>query len=203
MSLQKKEDLISQAFPKDLNWNPNERYLSLEHIYEFVDKECDKAIQWYYFRKKSKSRLGYILRVGAILAVAVAGIVPIIGEICRKDDKVPCISPAWATVSLALAALLIALDRFGGYTSGWVRYVRTAQRLTILQGEFRLDWEEHRHSRIEENMDIEITKHGLLLCKKFLQSVNLEVQTETNAWAQEFQQALMEVDKQSKPASGE
>jgi SMODS and SLOG-associating 2TM effector domain 2 len=203
MNLPKKEDLDSQVFPPDLKWSPNERFVSLEKIYEFVDKECGRAIQWYYFSKINKRRFGYTLRAGAIVAVAVAGIVPIVGEIFKKENGVPYISPAWATVSLALAALLIALDRFGGYTSGWVRYVRTAQRLTILQGDFRLDWEEHRHSRIEENIDSEITKHGLLLCKKFLQAVNSEVQTETNAWAQEFQQALMEVDKKSNAGSGE
>jgi len=35
-------------------------------------------------------------------------------------------------VALAVTVLLVALDHVGGYTSGWVCYVRTAQALTRL-----------------------------------------------------------------------
>ncbi|MGK7907511.1 MAG: DUF4231 domain-containing protein [Synechococcus sp.] len=198
MNSNNEKDLRPQEFPKDLNWSPAEISKSLECLYDFVNQECTRAIKWYYKSKKSKSMLGYFLRVGAIVAVTIAGIIPIIGEI-YKEDGVPLISPAWATVSLAIAALLIALDQFGGYTSGWVRYVRTAQKLTILQGDFRLNWAAHRLARVEDNVDAQIAKEGILLCKEFLQSVNLVVQAETNAWAQEFQQALIDIENASKP----
>jgi hypothetical protein len=167
--------------------------------------ECEDAIHWYYEKKKSKAILGYWLRLGAIVAVAAAGLIPIIGILCSKD-RVPCLSPAWATVSLAIAALLISLDRFGGYTSGWVRYVRTAQIMTSLQGDFLHDWQVHRHDRqaqTSEETNIKITQDGISMCKKFLQSVNTLVQSETSVWAQEFQQALMEVDRGSKSRSDE
>jgi hypothetical protein len=98
-----------------------------------------------------------LLRLGAILAVAVAGLIPLIGELLKRNDKL-WLSPAWATVALALAGLLIAIDRFGGYTSGWIRYVRTAQKLTSLQGEFRLDWEEYRRTSLADTSGADRTK---------------------------------------------
>lgn len=196
----KEKDLNPQAFPKKLDWSSKESSSSLEHIYKFVNHECTRAIEWYYLSKRNKCRLGYFLRVGSMIAIAIAGIIPIIGEIFKKGN-VPLISPAWATVSLAIAALLIALDQFGGYTSGWVRYVRTAQKLTMLLGDFQLDWESHRLSRVQDNVDAKILKEGIILCKNFLQSVNSEVQAETNAWAKEFQQALSDVEIASKAGS--
>ena len=123
--------------------------------------------------------------------------------------------------------MFVALDQLGGYTTGWVRYVRTAQKLTgehrspqapsfyggvtvtILQGNFRLDWEEtclsvydksdksSEDNSNERIIDSETAKKCLKLCKNFLQSVNSEVQAETDAWAQEFQQALLDIDQQS------
>ncbi len=196
-TLQKEDDLLPRAFPKDLNWSPTESSTSLESIYDFVNTECERAIGWYYDRKKIKKFLGYTFRIAAILTVAIAGVIPILGEIYEEDD-IPYVSPAWATVSLATAALFVALDRLGGYTSGWVRYVRTAQKLTSLQGNFRLDWEEYRLSRDDNSIDSEAAKSSIKLCKEFLEAVNSEIQAETNVWAQEFQQALLEIDKQSK-----
>ncbi|MBW4469818.1 MAG: DUF4231 domain-containing protein [Stenomitos rutilans HA7619-LM2] len=198
-------NLRPQRFPSDLDWSPTKRFDSLDQLFNFVNMECEDAIHWYYEKKKSKAILGYWLRLGAIVAVAAAGLIPIIGILCSKD-RVPCLSPAWATVSLAIAALLISLDRFGGYTSGWVRYVRTAQIMTSLQGDFLHDWQVHRHDRqaqTSEETNIKITQDGISMCKKFLQSVNTLVQSETSVWAQEFQQALMEVDRGSKSRSDE
>ena len=201
MSSDPKKDLVPQSFPKNLDWHSAQSLESLDRLYEFVTTECESAINWYYDSKQAKSRLGYFLRAGAIVAVAIAGVIPIIGEIYETDGT-PAVSPAWATVALAVAALFVALDRFGGYTSGWVRYVRTAQRLTILQADFRLDWEEHRFSRPHYGEEAEFIKAGILLCKQFLRNVNLEVQTETTVWAQEFQQALIEVDSISRSDAG-
>lgn len=117
--------------------------------------ECAASIDWYDRKKWSKSLLGFLLRLGAILMVGVGGLIPLIGELLKRNG-IPGISPAWATVALALAALLIAIDRFGGYTSGWIRYIRTAQSLTRLKGEFLMDWQEHRRVPFAENQRIRI-----------------------------------------------
>ena len=193
----KEDDLLPQSFPQDLNWSDIESYKSLQSVYNFVNTECERAISWYYDRKNIKKFLGYTFRLGAILTGAIAGIIPILGEIF-DNYGISYLSPAWATVSLAIATLFVALDRLGGYTSGWVRYVRTAQKLTTLQGNFQLDWEEFRLSKNEHNIDFAIAQDGIQLCKEFLDAVNSEVQNETNIWAQEFQQALVEIEKQSK-----
>jgi hypothetical protein len=150
-------NLQPMGFPKTLDWSPDKQQESLDQLYLFVVNECLASINWYYHKKRSKSLLGFLLRLGAILAVAVAGLIPLIGELLKRNDKL-WLSPAWATVALALAGLLIAIDRFGGYTSGWIRYVRTAQKLTSLQGEFRLDWEEYRRTSLADTSGADRTK---------------------------------------------
>jgi len=193
------------GFPKTLDWSPAKQQESLEQLYWFVMEECAASINWYYRKKGSKSLMGFLLRLGAILAVAVAGLIPLIGELLKRNG-IPGISPAWATVALALAGLLIAIDRFGGYTSGWIRYIRTAQMLTSLQGEFRLDWEEYRRSSLQEASGADRTKEGINLCRTFLCAVYDQVRLETDLWAQDFQQALQTVnrnaDSQSRSENG-
>ncbi len=158
--------------------------------------ECAASIDWYYRKKWSKSLLGFLLRLGAILMVGVWGLIPLIGELLKRNG-IPGISPAWATVALALAALMIAIDRFGGYTSGWIRYIRTAQNLTRLNGEFLMDWQEHRRALCGEPIDPDRTRQGILLCKQFLCRVYEQVRLETDLWAEDFQQALQTVNNQA------
>jgi hypothetical protein len=205
-SLKKPGNLILKDFPQSLDWEPTKKLISLQSVFKFVDDYCTEAIDWYHKKKRSKQRFGCGLRLLSITSVAVAGIIPVISEIICKPDGTPCISPGWATVAIAIAALLVALDRFSGYTSGWVRYVRSAHRLTELQGQFRLDWcmylEEKGNGTIDESGNTKDTAtyscschdYGLRLCKKYIVSVNSVLGRETDAWAQEFQQVLVQFE---------
>lgn len=188
------------GFPTALDWSPASQQVSLEQLYGFVVGECAASIDWYYRKKRNKSLLGFLLRLGAILAVGVAGLIPVIGELFKRKE-IPGISPAWSTVALALAGLLIAIDRFGGYTSGWIRYIRTAQTLTSMQGEFRLDWEEHRRSSLGASSGSDHTKEGIRLCRTFLRAVYGQVRLETDLWAKDFQQALQTVNRHAESQS--
>lgn len=192
-------DLTPAPFPPALDWSSGEQEKALDEMYKFVMKECESAIDWYYYKKRSKKTLWLWLRFWAILSVGVAGLIPILSELLarisnRDGVAVFTISPGWATVALAVAGVLIALDRFGGYSSGWVRYVRTAQALTRLKGAFHLDWEVHRRDRRQQQEDPEQVKAAIQLCKKFLQDVYEQLRLETELWASEFQQALSAVE---------
>lgn len=191
------DDLKPGIFPQDLNWAEGEAVKSLENLYSFVNVECQRAIDWYFSKKRNKRIAGYVFRVGAILALAGAGVIPILGEI-YKSDNVPGLSPAWATVALAIVAIFVALDRLGGYTSGWVRYVRSGQALSQLQSDFRLEWEKQRLVLYGGQTDAATVQEGIDKCREFLAEVHSTVRAETDQWAQEFQKFLLELEKKVK-----
>lgn len=191
-----RNDIKPGEFPKDLNWTSDKTTESLDRLYEFANAECKKAIDWYFREKRSKQIAGYIFRVGSIVALAISGIIPVLGEIF-KSDKVPGISPAWATVALAVFGLFIALDQFGGYTSGWIRYITSGQALSDLQSDFRLEWEKYRLSVATDQIDAELIQQGIEKCKAFLSKVHSIVKSETDQWAQEFKKALIELEEKS------
>jgi hypothetical protein len=192
-----KRDIKPGDFPKGLNWTADKSIDSLELLYEFSNAECKKAIDWYYKEKRGKQYAGYVFRVGSILALVVSGIIPVLGEIFKKND-VPGISPAWATIALAVFGLFIALDRFGGYTSGWIRYITSGQSLSDLQSDFRVEWEKYRLSVETAQMDAALVQQGIERCKTFLSQVHLVVKSETDQWAQEFKKALLELEENTR-----
>src|SRR5210317_1168071 len=172
-----KGDLKPGSFPDDLKWTENGATASLEMLYQFVNDECDRATKWYFDKKKTMKFLGYVFRVGSILALSIAGVIPILGEIYEKGD-VPGLSPAWATFALAIAGLFVTLDRFGGYTSGWIRYIRTGQALSRLQSNFRIEWEHQRMILQGGQSDLAKVEEAIKHCRDFLDQVNLIVGAE-------------------------
>jgi low affinity Fe/Cu permease len=72
--------------------------------------------------------------------VAVAGVLPVLSQILGEGSSV-VIQPAWATVALAIAVALVALDRFFGFSSAWARYMATGQAISAALNQFRLDWQ--------------------------------------------------------------
>lgn len=86
----------------------------------------------------------------------------------------------------------------GGYTTGWVRYIRTGQALVDLQSDFRLEWEKFRLKSQSSSIDAARVEEGIDRCKQFLARLHSTVRTETGQWAQEFEKALIELDKKIK-----
>jgi hypothetical protein len=192
-----KDDIKPGNFPADLKWSQDDASKSLEKLYKFANDECERAIDWYFNKKRNKKIFGYSLRIGAILAFAVSGLIPILGEIYEKNN-IPGISPAWATVALAITAIFVALDRLGGYTSGWVRYICSGQILSQLQSDFRIEWEKLELVLQGGQTDSTTVRKGIDKCKEFLAQINSTVRAETDQWAQDFQNALLEFEEKTK-----
>lgn len=190
------KDLVPAEFLWDIDLTKENSAEAVEKLGKLADAECSKAIAWYFGRKKSKQLGGMLLRVLSILAVATAGVIPILGEIFENKDGTPGINPAWATIALAVAALFIALDRFGGHTNGWIRYVRTGMALCHLQTAFRTDWAELRFTTPPPaDPPPDPVQLRIKLCRDFLTKVNELVSNETTEWAREFQSALIEIER--------
>ncbi len=109
--------------------------------------------------------------------------------------------PVWSAVLLAAAATLLAMDRFYGTTSGWVRYLLTAQQLTDSLDDFELAFEAPRASWGNPEPTPEQTAAALALIQKFAKQVNGIVGDETKAWAADFAEVLKQFDEEMKQAN--
>jgi len=192
------KDLKPEEFPV-FTWESASAENSLAEVYKYTTGRATASCNWYLDRKWYKRWCGYLLRIAALFSVTVAGLVPLFGEIFVSNGK-PCIHPLWSGVALAVAALAVALDKLGGLTSGWVRYVITAQQIGQLLERFRFDWEAAKVKRTSPPKPAEILE-ALTLCSTFLEAVHKAVQDETNRWAEEFRVVLSEIEKAAKSAA--
>src|SRR5260370_685432 len=126
--------------------------------------------------------------------VAVAGILPILSQIFTASNYVT-IQPAWASVALAIAVSLVALDRFFGFSSAWARYMGTGQAISAALNQFRLDWQKSSRQLPTENPTQESIDHLLDLAKTLAEKTDDLIQAETVQWVKEFRETLTEIEK--------
>jgi len=180
----------------ELVWDAENQAASLEKVISYSRKIALDAYQWYLVEKKSKKQYTKILRIGVIVSSAIAGILPIISEILRNAWETSSsiwLSPAWASVAVAIAGTLILFDRFFGVSSGWMRYIEAMMKIRTVLNEFDFDCVNAKISRQTDTFQIQ---QMVIRCNTLVKQVNLIVLEETRKWDQEFRDALGKLDEQ-------
>jgi hypothetical protein len=163
-------------------------------IYQHAVGVASQAIRWYLVARRPKRRWAQRLRVGAIIMVAVAGILPVLSQIFGAGSSVE-IQPAWASVALAIAVALVALDRFFGFSSAWARYMATGQAISAALNQFRLDWQKSSRQLSADELTQDSIDRLLDLAKTLVRKTDDLVQAETLQWVKEFRDTLTEIER--------
>lgn len=194
------EDLKSVEFPK-CDWQAKNTGQCLEELQSYSIVQGELASKWYLEKRRSKKMWGIALRSCALVLTAVAGIIPILVQMSLEDDKL-LVRPGWAAVALALAALMVALDRFWGCTNSWIRYMTAQQDVTNVLTDFRLTWEKERAELGGSSPNLAQTKAMIEMCEKFLRRLNHIIGAETQQWANEFSRIVQQLDARLKDREG-
>jgi hypothetical protein len=181
-------------------WNEEQSATSLDTVYAHVMEQTNRSIDWYLKAKRFKRICARAIRVYAILGGAVAAGLPTIADMYPEFFSNNKIRPGgWSAIILGTVAALLLLDRFFGFSSGWVRFCRTQLQLRQIAQEFQLDWEAERAALHGHPPKPQQIAKMLARCKAFAIQVNTIVREETDIWIQEFQEALRMIDDSSKP----
>jgi hypothetical protein len=177
-----------------LDWGPEHARQSLDELYQHAVDTAWHAFDWYVTAKRPKKRWAQLLRVGAIIMVAVAGVLPVLSQILGSGNSV-VIQPAWATVALAIAAALVALDRFFGFSSAWARYIRAGQAISGALNQFRIDWQKSISQLPADGLSSDSIDHLLDLAKTLVMKTDKLILAETLQWAGEFRETLTAIER--------
>ena len=185
-------------FP-ELSWKVEEVATSLKTVFEYATRQADDASQWYLAKKGPAKWGGWFLRGAAIVATAVAGVIPVLGSIYPAGDRLH-VHPGWASIAVAVAVLLVALDKLLGFTSAWVRFILAAQEIKTELEVFRFDWQLAKLRWSLKKEKIEDVPALLELAKAFVVKLQDIVGRETQEWAAEFQSVIKQFDQSARQA---
>jgi hypothetical protein len=181
-----------------LSWkNSDEIETSLKELRAYVEDEAQRQIKWYYAKKVWKARASMGLRFVAIVLFALGGLVPIL-KATLPTQLIAGLGFDFGQAGyllIGIAAACIGLDRYFGYSTGWIRYITTAMAIEKALEEYRLEWARNM-SKIGGSVPTQQQIDDLIMtCSTFSLAIKSQVEQETKAWVTEFQSNLTQLEK--------
>jgi hypothetical protein len=183
-------DLEKEDLHPSLLSEPGVEEKDLKALRKEVETQARETINWYIKRKGSRAAGSKFLRISAILLIFAGGLSPILQGI----DWIKLQDCQYGYIALALAAACIAIDKFMGFSSSWMRYMTTAITLQKVLADFQTDWILIWSEVTNDTPTGEQQRKLLQRIKDFRLRLLTEIERETQMWTHEFQSnlALME-----------
>lgn len=188
---------ISPAELLNLSWKDLDLDTSLNILRRYVESEAQKQVDWYFRKMKVKSQVSTALRFAAIGFVIAGGLAPIVKATLAPDiiSRLPYDFAETGYLLLGIAAGCVALDRFFGFSTGWIRYITAALAIEKSLEEFRLEWARNI-AKLRGGQPNELELDRLLLtCETFSLAIRSQVEQETKAWVAEFESNLAQLER--------
>ena len=180
--------------PTALQEPDTEGYNSVAYINQLrkeVENKAVETINWYIKRKQYQSVMSKMLRLFAILLVLIGGLHPILLSLDLGLPK----NAQYGYIAFAIAAACLSLDKFMGFSSSWIRYIKTAFDLQKALAEFQTDWVLMWAEVKNDSLDSKQQKKLLCRIKVFHTEIYTEIEHEFKMWASEFQNSLVQLQK--------
>jgi hypothetical protein len=185
----------------ELDWSERSRRESVAALKAYVTHRAVGAIAYYQAAKRPKKQWAIWLRMGSLVFAGAAGIIPILSQLFVRADGSPVLQPAWASVSLALAAGALAIDRFFGYSSAWMRFMGSELKVRRELDTFELEWELARSMWAGREPSNEQVQDMIGRAARFMVIIGDIVRDETEQWMAEFREAMRQLDERAKAAT--
>lgn len=181
----------------NLSWKDPDVENSILELRRYVENEAQRQIAWYYAKKTWKARISTALRFASILLFVMGGLVPIIKATLGPDaiNKLPFDFGQAGYLLIGIAAGCIGLDRFFGYSTGWIRYITTAMAIEKSLEEYRMEWARNITKLRGAPPNEQQLDQLIQTCETFSLAIRTQVEQETKAWVAEFQSNLAQLEK--------
>lgn len=175
-------------------WDPSKQWESLIQLYSTTLKHGDSAVDWYRVNIRGKRAGSQVIRLLAILLFSVGALIPLVINIARiEGNQKWLLDPQWGYISFATAAAFLAADKFYGFSTGWVRYIKTQLALERALADLRYDWVILTAKVANQQPNADQIQAIVQKLKEFVAFVRTQIEQETEAWVVEFQASLSDL----------
>jgi hypothetical protein len=185
-------------------WNEADPMGSLAALYRSTVEKGRGQIDWYKKKVRPKRLGSQTCRFLAILLFGLAALIPLVKatdfwqhQTSGSTSRSTQIPFELGYVFAAMAAGLMAFDRYFGLSTGWIRFIQTQLVLEGALDELQYDWvallAKHGVTPASEQVQAMIQR-----LRTFITFVNGQTQQETQAWIMEFQTNLADLEKSAK-----
>lgn len=162
----------------------------------FKDKILQKAAKerdWYIANSRKKKMTSKTIRIFTIVFIGLGTLCPLLESTGFFPDSWEV--SRWGYVAFAIGGIFLGYDNFFGVSSGWIRYTLASMEINKLSDNFEFDWQSSIGMLEGESISEEKTLEAIAILKAYMGSVQGIVIKETENWAKEFENSLMELSR--------
>ncbi len=188
-------DLMGRPFPLSDWAEPAE---SLHELYRWVEAGALATVSWYLAGRGWKRRGARVLRAGTAVGAVAGAAFPVLDLTGAVGGVAP-----WGYLALLGGVACVAVDRFFGVTSGWIRDVATAQAVQRRLQALQFDWASECVREVlgpTEGTAADAAERCLGVLRRFSEDVTELVRAETADWMVEFRTGSAPLGLQSSVA---
>ena len=178
-----------------LVWRDDKAIESLDAMYTSAEQFALDSATWYVRKKGWPARISRMSRGIAVVLLVFGMLTPLLASLPFKGMAV--VTP-FGYLALALAGSALLVDRFGSFSSAWMRYISTNMRIQRLLRTFQIDWQVGKAQlELETSKEQQRQKIFTLLgqIRDFTDKISQAVEDETSAWIAEFRDTLAELQR--------
>jgi SMODS and SLOG-associating 2TM effector domain 2 len=201
-------------------WDASDPLGALARLYAATIKRASQQIDWYKVKVRPKRLGSQVCRFLAIVLLGLAALIPLLkaAGIGQSESTLPAqgapqtqplgpntmrIAFELGYVFAAVAAGIIAFDKYFGLSTGWIRYIQTELALEGALDELHYDWVALLAKIQGQNPTPEQAQTMIQRLRSFIVLVNGQTQKETEGWVMEFQANLADLEKAAKARAQE
>jgi len=191
----------------NLTWDGQQTLNSLEEVRKRVEYEAEKAIHWYYDKKRKKVWYSQWLRMLAVLLGSIGAGIPFIASTGLVKDATGVVTDVailrmnqWGYVFILGAGTCVAIDKVFGFSTNWIRFVDAATKIETLVARFRLEW--YKQLAVADSAGHSADSISKLFdtLLDFASSTREVIEKETGEWIAEFRSNLTKIAEDTKAA---
>jgi hypothetical protein len=172
-------------------WDPEEGPHKIEELIKKAQHRVVWYMEWYQQEKKSKRRGSKSIRLICIVLFILTTLIPLVNSLLliflHKNKEI--VDSGWLLnigyIIALIATGLFLLDRFYGFSTGWIRLNSTLTELGNARREFENILLNARLIHAADNLDG--FKALVSIIKTFDDNISAIVKAETDTWVKEFQ----------------
>jgi hypothetical protein len=135
--------IMNEQIPNNLRELVNKKF-------ESVVNDATGSKSWYKNKRAGTRKWSRGIRFCSIILIGLGGIFPLVGKNWEKwgIDLTP-----WGYITIAIAGIILFIDRFFGFSSAWIRYTSTEMEITRQLNDFESGWHHQKEDRGKRGID--------------------------------------------------
>jgi len=180
-------------------WEATTARKTVNDLYKILVEKTKATIEWYLDKKRKPAAAAQLCRNAAVFLTVLGGLCPILKTAFSDPLYAKITFGDLGYVLLAVALAVTLVDKYAGYSTAWMRYIKTNLRLEGMLQQFQYEWQiacvqadfDQQTSQTDKTVKL------VTMLRDFSRQVSTEVESETQEWVTEFQQSLAVLAKAS------